>query len=113
MNDEIKKALFFMESFRKCGESKFLSEEIKNTAHLFKEPSSKVELDKYRNVLEKMENFERIYGVGSCLNIDDEAIYEMAVVQNLFHHSIDICSVLKAPSDLRAQAISITGEGMH
>lgn len=109
MDEEIKKALYFMEGFRKCGATKFLSEEIQSTSHLFKEPSSKVELDKYRTVLEKMENFERIYGVGSCLNIDDEAIYEMAVVQNLFHHSIDICNVLRAPSDLRDQALSITG----
>ncbi|MBK0021645.1 hypothetical protein ACJKIH_17205 [Brucella pseudogrignonensis] len=107
MNDEIKKALCFMEGFRKCGATKFLREDIKNTAHLFADSSSKVELDKYRAVLQKMENFERIYGVGSCLNIENEGLYRIAVVRKLYRSTNEVANALNAPSALRAQALEI------
>lgn len=100
-------ALYFMEGFRKCGATKFLREDIKNTAHLFEDPTSKVELDKYRSVLGKMENFERIYGVGSCLNIDNEAFYEILVVRKLYRSTNEVTNALNAPSSLRAKAIEM------
>ncbi|QPA25599.1 hypothetical protein IR196_05755 [Brucella anthropi] len=107
MRTPITKALYFMDGFRRCGATKFLREDIENTAHLFEDPSSKVELDKYRAVLEKMENFESIYGVGSCLNIDNEAFYEIAVVRKLYRPMIEVTNALNAPASLRAQAITM------